>query len=207
MAFTLAEVLITLGIIGVVAAMTLPTLIQKHQRLVLETQLKKTYTTFSQGIQKAMADDGVTSIKDTEIFNACKDETRDACTQALEKYFKIVNFTDKNNKSREYISASKILENGKYILKKRPSYKYPIISYEEDGYLYSLADGEQFTINCSERHDYCNIRFDINGEKGPNIEGLDIHTYINISETGKIEGRYNYSTLTIIMKNGWKIPW
>lgn len=29
--FTLAEVLITLGIIGVVAAMTLPVLIQKHK--------------------------------------------------------------------------------------------------------------------------------------------------------------------------------
>ena len=36
-AFTLAEVLITLGIIGVVAAMTLPTLIAKNQEKVLET--------------------------------------------------------------------------------------------------------------------------------------------------------------------------
>ena len=206
MAFTLAEVLITLGIIGVVAAMTLPTLIQKHQRLVLETQLKKTYTTLSQGIQKAMADEGVTSFKDTEIFNACKDETPDACTQALEKYFKIVNITDKSNKSREYISADPILENGKYILKKYP-YKYPIIAYERDGYLYSLADGEQFVIGCFETNDYCDIRFDINGEKGPNISGLDVYAYINISETGKIEGRYDDSTLTIIMENGWKIPY
>lgn len=37
-AFTLAEVLITLGIIGVVAAMTLPTLIQNHQKQVYATQ-------------------------------------------------------------------------------------------------------------------------------------------------------------------------
>lgn len=34
-AFTLEEVLITLGIIGVVAAMTLPTLIQRHQEKVI----------------------------------------------------------------------------------------------------------------------------------------------------------------------------
>ena len=33
--FTLAEVLITLGIIGVVVAMTLPTLIARHQEKVL----------------------------------------------------------------------------------------------------------------------------------------------------------------------------
>ncbi len=40
-AFTLAEVLITLGIIGVVAAMTLPTLIQKNNNSVVEARLKK----------------------------------------------------------------------------------------------------------------------------------------------------------------------
>ena len=40
-AFTLAEVLITLGIIGVVAAMTLPALIQKNNDRVTITKLKK----------------------------------------------------------------------------------------------------------------------------------------------------------------------
>ena len=49
-AFTMAEVLITLGIIGIVAAMTLPSLIAKHQKKVLVTKLKKTYTTLSQAL-------------------------------------------------------------------------------------------------------------------------------------------------------------
>ena len=40
-AFTLAEVLITLGIIGVVAAMTLPTLVNDKQNKELQTQFKK----------------------------------------------------------------------------------------------------------------------------------------------------------------------
>ena len=43
-AFTLAEVLITLGIIGVVAAMTLPTLINMTNKKELEVALKKTYS-------------------------------------------------------------------------------------------------------------------------------------------------------------------
>ena len=47
-AFTLAEVLITLGIIGVVAAITLPTLIANYQKKVLETQYKVAVTTLSQ---------------------------------------------------------------------------------------------------------------------------------------------------------------
>ena len=42
-AFTLAEVLITLGIIGMVAAMTLPALMNDKQNKELQTQFKKTY--------------------------------------------------------------------------------------------------------------------------------------------------------------------
>ncbi len=57
-AFTLAEVLITLGIIGVIAAMTLPTLIQNHRNNVVETRLKKFYTVFNQAIQFAEAQYG-----------------------------------------------------------------------------------------------------------------------------------------------------
>ena len=40
-AFTLAEVLITLGIIGIVAAMTLPALVGKYQKVQTVNQLKK----------------------------------------------------------------------------------------------------------------------------------------------------------------------
>lgn len=57
-AFTLAEVLITLGIIGVVAAMTLPALIQKNNNRVVETRLAKFYTTFNQAIQLAEVEYG-----------------------------------------------------------------------------------------------------------------------------------------------------
>ena len=58
-AFTLAEVLITLGIIGVVAAMTIPTLIHKFQNKALETQYKKAVSVVSQVILKAKADYGL----------------------------------------------------------------------------------------------------------------------------------------------------
>ncbi len=47
-AFTLAEVLITLGIIGVVAAMTIPTLTTNYRHKALEAQFKKNYSILSQ---------------------------------------------------------------------------------------------------------------------------------------------------------------
>lgn len=57
-AFTLAEVLITLGIIGVVAAMTLPALIQSYANTVVETRLAKFYSTINQAIARAEVDYG-----------------------------------------------------------------------------------------------------------------------------------------------------
>lgn len=50
-AFTLAEVLITLGIIGVVAALTLPTLIQNYKKQEIETKLAKIYSVMNQAIK------------------------------------------------------------------------------------------------------------------------------------------------------------
>ena len=57
-AFTLAEVLITLGIIGVVAALTMPVLIQNHRNTVVETRLKKFYSAINQAVTMAENDYG-----------------------------------------------------------------------------------------------------------------------------------------------------
>ena len=53
--FTLAEVLITLGIIGVVAAMTIPTLIQNTNSVKFASQFKKSVSTLSQAALMAQA--------------------------------------------------------------------------------------------------------------------------------------------------------
>lgn len=57
-AFTLAEVLITLGIIGVVAAFTLPTLIIKYQEHVIISKYKKMYSTLANAYNLAIAENG-----------------------------------------------------------------------------------------------------------------------------------------------------
>ena len=57
-AFTLAEVLITIGIIGVVAALTIPTLISNYQQFVLNVQFKKTYSLITQTVDNVNLDFG-----------------------------------------------------------------------------------------------------------------------------------------------------
>ena len=56
--FTLAEVLITLAVIGIVAALTIPNLVQKYKRLVVENKLKKFYVNINQAVQMAEIDYG-----------------------------------------------------------------------------------------------------------------------------------------------------
>lgn len=57
-AFTMAEVLITLGIIGIVATMTLPSLTGNYQNKIIESQLKKGYSTISQALNLMYLDSG-----------------------------------------------------------------------------------------------------------------------------------------------------
>ena len=56
--FTLAEVLITLGIIGVVMAITIPSLINKYRTYVLQQQFKKVYAALSVAVEKVQFDMG-----------------------------------------------------------------------------------------------------------------------------------------------------
>ena len=69
-AFTMAEVLITLGVIGIVVAMTLPTLINKIQGYVLQTQFKKAYNMISVALVKMKADYSIDNLhREFVIYN------------------------------------------------------------------------------------------------------------------------------------------
>lgn len=57
--FTLAEVLITLGIIGVIAAVTMPALIENHQKKATAVKLARFYTIMSQAVLRWQSDDGI----------------------------------------------------------------------------------------------------------------------------------------------------
>lgn len=56
--FTLAEVLITLGIIGIVAAMTLPALLHNYKKQEIEAKIKKFYTNMAQAVKLSEIDNG-----------------------------------------------------------------------------------------------------------------------------------------------------
>lgn len=57
-AFTLAEVLITLGIIGVIAALTIPALFEHHQKIVTATKVKKFYSDINNAVRMSSVENG-----------------------------------------------------------------------------------------------------------------------------------------------------
>lgn len=85
--FTLAEVLITLGIIGIVASLTIPMLIQDYRNNVAETRLKKFYSTMNQAIAMSIKDND-----DVETWTYFNNDQKDEDGNTI-------NRTDDNDKS------------------------------------------------------------------------------------------------------------
>ena len=152
-AFTLAEVLITLGIIGIVAALTMPSLIQNHKKSEASARLKKFYSTMSQAILLSENDNG--SAKQwTKVDSIDKDPDTglydDADAENTEIYF--------NTYLKNYL---KYLKTGK----------------DENTNLFKvmLTDGSSFLM----RNGVCiDIIFDYNGDKYPNKEGRDQYRFL-----------------------------
>ncbi|MBP3924898.1 type II secretion system protein [bacterium] len=170
-AFTLAEVLITLGIIGIVAAMTLPTLINKINNKHLEVAFKKTYSELSQVVQKIAADNGGT------LEGTLEDNSHQSVQRLLMKYMKHVKICDINPSNPHNCFAKYTYRDGT-----------PIYSTEVWDGTMILPSGAILSINsvnsnCESRSELkypigCfRLRVDTNGLKRPNVLGRDVFDF------------------------------
>ena len=66
-AFTLAEVIITIGIIGVVAAMTISTIQNYFKVKILESQFKTADSIITQALKKTASELGYEDLKDLHL--------------------------------------------------------------------------------------------------------------------------------------------
>lgn len=80
-AFTLAEVLITLAIIGIVAALTIPALISKHKKTVVVQRLQKISSVLQQAYNLSKVDYGDAEREGFEPYNP------DAALEMFNKYY------------------------------------------------------------------------------------------------------------------------
>ena len=176
--FTLAEVLITLGIIAVVAAMTLPTLLNNSQNRQLEAGLKKNYSVIQQALDMYQADNGYRLKSHDNIGN-------DMLKKAIMPYLSVLKDcgyglepsacvqSDQSGASvhpnpyRNY-SNSRVVDNSKF----------------DDGQLI-LTDGSMLFFE-NVGADLLLIHVDVNGYgKNPNRWGFDLFTF-QIMDDGKL---------------------
>ena len=225
--FTLAEVLITLGIIGVVAAITIPTVINKTRNIETISRLKKIYSVLSQALNNAKAQD--TDFSDFVIKNDL-DSVKQFYYGVLKPNIKITK--ECINTGGCWAKDTKTLGGEvPYMFRAGKGMGADIIVFNTaDGYSI-IIDGYsrgQFGVNYtgnSESTGMFVFFVDINGTKAPNIVGRDTFmlvydgdklvpsgrdasdTYVNNS-CSKSSGAYiGYCCLEKIIRDGWKIKY
>lgn len=169
LAFTLAEVLITLGIIGIVAAMTIPTLIKNTQDMEFKTTFKKTYSEINSAIVQIKQDNGGT------LKNFCTQLDSSSILQAFSPYFKILS-TCTNNASYQCFAEAHLMSGSS-----ATAYS-PSLTNAGTIALFTLTNGVNIAIqihsaNCSFANgNNCGwILIDTNGMKPPNRFGKDLY--------------------------------
>ena len=164
-AFTLAEVLITLGIIGVVATLTLPTLIQNYQKRAVATRLEATYSILAQAIMLSENDNGPErgwQINQTDYKGARI--TENFIKTYIEPYLKTV--------KRDELRASS--PDSPYDYYYRTNGKLERISGHWN-YCIVLANGVYLFFDANYAvSNLIKVYIDINGKQLPNIIGKDI---------------------------------
>lgn len=87
--YTLAEVLITLGIIGIVAAITIPNVVKSYQKKTAAVRLKQVYSIISQALYNAQADSGDVNIWGANYYGLERnaDNTNDIIIAFADNYF------------------------------------------------------------------------------------------------------------------------
>ena len=155
-AFTLAEILITLGIISVIAALTISNVIQDYQKKQTVVQLRKVYNDINNAVKLSEVDNGPMSQWDYVQIECYSYE---CIAPFLEKYY------------LPYFKDAKLLKKSEL-----PNYSRSLNDFLTLPYI-RLNNGTllQFFSNIS--GGYIWLFADINGEKGPNKVGRDIFVF------------------------------
>ena len=175
-AFTLAEVLIVLGIIGVVTAMTIPNLIKNYQKQVTVNRLKSAYSTLYQALRMSQVDNGNVEQWD-QLSEIASYEIQ---KRFVEKYF------------LPYMKNVKICENKNECFAEKTYYldgtETSLVATGQHPVFLVLSNGTTIKIMSRKGYYIIDIVIDINGKAKPNIYGKDIFLLLVRYRADGLEG-------------------
>ena len=201
-AFTLAEVLITLGIIGVVAALTLPSIIQKYRNQVVETRLKHFYSTINQAIARAEADYGDRNLWFEEVGGENKLKWM---KKYLLPYMNIIKY-ETNNEKLGLTSGVPI-----YYLANGSAFSSINGGNVNRDWVFWPNDPHKCPVNKHENFGVCAFWFfyspnSVGHFRSKGIEPWGIDKTIEDAYDNCKNTDVRYYCTAYIAKNGWKIP-
>lgn len=174
-AFTLAEVLIVLGVVGFISAMTIPSLITECRAIILRTQFQKAWAKVNQVYLKMVAEDSNLTADIAQkqpyysqypgliakhLVGAHSSSENLSGNGNVQAYFKKLGYTDMSGNVGSHI-----------------------LWFIDDGYV-ELSNGEIWWIENGTNQQA--ITIDINGvQHGPNKWGYDLFTFIYDVEKGQ----------------------
>ena len=171
-AFTLAEVLITLAIIGIIAAVTLPSLIQSYKKKVTSVRVKKAYSTLVQAIKLSEIENGPASQWNIDLSSDGTENTELVVEKYIRPYINNLQFCDNNEDDK--------------VQKKCGSY----LSYAGKGYLLPdgttisfVAGGDSYSVDPLGNNFILTIIIDTNAGQKPNKLGYDAF-YFQLNKDG-----------------------
>ena len=213
--FTLSEVLVTLGIVGVVAVLTIPAVMKNYKNRLYVSQLKKTYSQITTATSEIIADEHAQSFYETTggVKDSCTNPDSDECKGSpyfLTNYFKTI--------KRDCLSGDGSCMASAYHSTKGKS----VTEINNSPYCIQTVNGAAICMYYDTTSNTSKLIVDVNGTSEPNITGRDVYV-MQILGDGTVKDISNNEDdcnapksdspivdlakgcLTKVMNAGWKI--
>lgn len=186
--FSLAEILLTLGIIGIVSAITVPTLVSNNQNKVFASKLSVTKSSVEDAFTTMIAAEGVDDFVDTEFYAKFEEDPTSVETMDFLKRNLKVNIRGDLDQFYDGGVVFRNIDGDNASIETTGDIVYQL----KNGALLLLT-GEDFI----DRRDHFGITslgtyttgmtcfIDINGVQGPNIHGRDVFRFM-VGGNGKL---------------------
>lgn len=165
-AFTLTEILIALGVIGIVSAITVPALSNNWQKRAHATKLHKVYNDFQHALERYMTDNRASNL--FEVVGGTPNAF-------LNNYFKVVKTCGGNISAGCFADSYKTIEG---TVTNNPNFTgQNVVLANGVAVAYSRNNAANAAANRITTT-YGTLIVDINGVQGPNIAGRDLFEMI-----------------------------
>ena len=216
--FTLAETLIVMSIIGVVSALTIPTIIKSYNKRVLETKLIKFYTEMNQALKLSESENDSLDGWDWPLGHSNPDGNKilygtrpDAWFKKyLEKYLKKATYVDYRHLGNVWYDSIVIeFDNGTgtmcgevAVFKVNGIEPFCCLFFPKAEKMYNVRGTTLESENLIPGKDYFVFYID----KDPDTKGLKAFPSTYCTQTSGVKNLPSRGCTYLIQKNNWKIP-